>query len=86
MLIKMTARTKPLSFTYISLSTVNWKLELVNSVDLIRASELFLLEGTDLIFEQIYKIKCLFRYKTGVAGKITFLYFDFRGNTPRDGN
>ena len=71
----MTARTKQLRCTYISLSTVNLNLELVNSVDHIRASESFLLEGTDLIFEQIYTVSFLFRHKTGIAVKLTFSHF-----------
>ena len=41
--IKMNARIRLLLCTYISLSTVNSKFELVHSVDHIRASELFLL-------------------------------------------
>jgi len=32
-------------------------------------------------FEHIYKVTSLFRYKTGVAVKITFLHFDVKGNT-----
>jgi len=49
-LLKWTHAPELLRCPYISLSTVNTKLEYVNSVDHIRASDLFLLEGTDLIF------------------------------------
>ena len=58
---------------YISLSTVSTKLQHVHSVDHIRTSELLLSRERTETVEQIYRNTCLFRYKTAVVVKITFL-------------
>ena len=49
------------------------KLQHVHSVDHIRTSELLLSRERTETVEQIYKNTCLFRYKTAVVVKITFL-------------
>jgi len=64
----------------ISLSIVNTNLGCVNSVNHIRASELFLMRERTYTFEQIYKVTCSFRYRTRFAVKITFYIFVHQHN------